>query len=375
MPQAAQKLQVPKGCFYRNSFGDSRRQQLPLSSAREWGLEDMARICYAKAVAEDGSRFCLRFIFNATVAVEDHYSNNALHYVRLLKDAEFHSRHLQSAAGLFTPLHYGMWMMKTEGWAGVVLFSLTQWCGLSWSSLLGSRLDTMENRVLIGRTFELLHDAGIEFDGRFGVPTQLRHVLLDVEDAAVRPEAVAKGGARCYIVGLGDVAATHRCKRRMPILPIGPRVPWRSCGCEELDGVRCLLDFSEAPKGPTSVDEMIQWHDSYSERHPEYPNSTVLIAQRHRFFPEYKAVYPGVTVSLKDDSEALVLSDADGPVDPTTPMDAYTRIQLATKMLGRFKRYSSNARRAPAASRKHSASSSSSLGSQGLPVNREVITV
>ncbi|KAF7299653.1 hypothetical protein HMN09_00970700 [Mycena chlorophos] len=342
----SRSLRVSHNCLFGSSFADMRRQVVSLSNVRSWGLQDMARIYYARAVADDGTRFCLRFIFNATVATEDRHSDNARHYVRLIKDAQFHARHLQSTAGLITPMHYGMWIAETKEWAGTVLMSITQWCGLSWKSLVGTKMDTKENRLLVARTFEMLHDAGVQLDGKVALSGDLRHVLIDVNNPVVPYDSLPRGGALCYIAGFGDGLAKHDCKRRLPILPIGARP---DCGCEELESVRFLLGFRKESTITTAAEAAVKFHAAYSERHPQYPNSSVLIAQRERFFPSYPAVFTGLTVTFdgEEDDAPLKLVDSVGQgVDPETPMSSYPRSELVPLALGQVIWSSSNAGRA-----------------------------
>nr|GAT52241.1 predicted protein [Mycena chlorophos] len=345
IPPTSRNLRVSRNCLFGSSFADNRRQVVPLSDVRGWGLQDMARIYYARAVADDGTRFCLRFIFNATVATEDRHSDNARHYVRLIKDAQIHARHLQSTAGLITPMHYGMWIAETKDWAGTVLMSITQWCGLSWKSLVGTKMDTQENRLLVARTFEMLHDVGVQLDGKVATSGSLRHVLIDVDNPVVPCESLLRGGALCYIAGFGDGLAKHDCKRRLPILPIGARP---DCGCKELESVRYLLGFRQE-SDTTTAEAAVKFHAEYSARHTQYPNSSVLLAQRKRFFHDSPAVFTGITVSFdgEGDDAPLKLVDAEGKdVDPETPMSSYPRSELVPLALGRVVWSATNAGRA-----------------------------
>nr|GAT52240.1 predicted protein [Mycena chlorophos] len=326
LPDVAQTLRIPLRSFFANSLGDQRRVNMPVSAACGWGIEDMARIYYARAVAPDGTRFCLRFIFNAVEATANRNPENVQHYRRLITDARFHSDHLQATAGVITPIHYGVWAMDTKSWAGMVFFSLTQWCGVSWRSLYGTKMDTPENRLLVGRTFEMLHDIGIQLDGVVADSGDFRHVLFDVDDPGVSPDLIFKSG-------------NHKCGRKIPIVPTGPI---HACGCEELDSVLFLLGFSKPLEAPISADDAVKWYEEYARRHPSYSNSSILIAQRQRLYPNYPAVYSGLTIAFQDETEypPLTLTDAARTqVDPVASMGSYSQLELAAKTLGRVYQY------------------------------------
>lgn len=91
-------------------------------------------LLYARAGAKNGEEFCLRFLFNAEVATKDTGSTTLGMCQRLMRDATFHSNYLREAKGKLVPVHYGMWIMDTEGWAGKVL-------PVGWLSL-GILIDT-----------------------------------------------------------------------------------------------------------------------------------------------------------------------------------------------------------------------------------------
>ncbi|KAF7323772.1 hypothetical protein MKEN_00598300 [Mycena kentingensis (nom. inval.)] len=285
--------------LFRNSrINDGMRLKVAVEYARIWGAEDEPEIIYARAETADGAhRFCLRFIFNADLATNDKLLETYDMYQRLIADAKFHTRHLMNVAGTLVPRHFGMWFMETADWAGTVLFSLTQWCGVPFSRLLGTPYDTLENRLLIGRTFEMLHDHGILYDSH--LLTQLmRHVLIDIHDPAVAPDThkLLMGMAPCYIVSFPTAAAQHVCQRKTPILPLGSYVPRADYGCRELENVLFSLDFFE-PRNDidieTPTEDVLKWHRAYMQHNgAAVPcNGHALIALRAKLFPKHRPLY------------------------------------------------------------------------------------
>ncbi|KAJ7141300.1 hypothetical protein C8R44DRAFT_763158 [Mycena epipterygia] len=87
-------------------------------------------------------------VLNVESWAEKPLSNSFNAYLRLVRDARFHSTHLLDVEGRVAPQHYGLWMMDTGAWAGKVLFSITQWCGRTWAELSQSNLNTEANRCL-----------------------------------------------------------------------------------------------------------------------------------------------------------------------------------------------------------------------------------
>ncbi|KAF7301176.1 hypothetical protein MIND_00682100 [Mycena indigotica] len=348
---------------------DDRRAQLPFSRAKKWGLGEETRTIFARATAEDGQRFCLRFIFNADRVVRHGHPNRRF-ISALVSDANFYTEHLQAVAGVLVPHHYGMWTMKTGGWAGTVLFSLTQWCGTPWKSLVRTKVNTRANKLLIARTFELLHDVGINVNGRMGSDVDLCHVLLDVDDPRVTLKRQQAGHARCYIADFSE-ASTHECARRLPVIPFGEYLvrwrPFEFFGCHELVNVSLLLGFqplksSDPPETP--VDEALQWYNAYREAHPKYTNAATLVAQRAALFPNSFPLYPGLEVGgvRRDDvtSELLLWDGGQGKIHPENFQIACTREDLAYKLWGQYMAAS------PAAiAMKKSDSDESSLGGNG----------
>jgi hypothetical protein len=46
------------------------------------------------------------------------------------------------------PVHYGVWLMNTGDWAGKVLFSIAQYCGVAWHGLRFTKFNTEANRFV-----------------------------------------------------------------------------------------------------------------------------------------------------------------------------------------------------------------------------------
>nr|GAT52219.1 predicted protein [Mycena chlorophos] len=155
-------LKVANSNIFINSNVNDDRIEFPVEEIPQWGLDDESRVVFARVIAENGQSFCLRFIFNLDKARQ---SRNARLLDKLLRDAKFCAESLPTLAGVIVPRHYGIWAMETGGWAGRVLFSVTQWCGTPWKTLMGTQLDTALNRLLVGRTLEMFHDLGFIHNG------------------------------------------------------------------------------------------------------------------------------------------------------------------------------------------------------------------
>ncbi|KAJ7143575.1 hypothetical protein C8R43DRAFT_1237901 [Mycena crocata] len=310
-----------------NGGGHRIRQKLTFDQARRWGLnEGDESVVYGQAQSTDGlSRFCLRFIFNAEEIRRDRESlpmpfNT---YLRLLKDAHFHSKHLVKAEGMIVPSHYGMWLMDTGDWAGKVLCSITQWCGKTWLELSRDKMDTLANKILVGRTLEILHDYGVNHGGIVHV-TDLRHILIDVHAPGLSNDDRLNGKAPCYIVDFGNAHTRHACARKLPVLPIDAFPTATEVGCVELGKAARALGFMNTSRSLSPNCETyraVQWHDKYAELHPDWQNSEVLIAQRAKFFKDLPPLYPELHVSFEDDDEySTALIERDFPSDEETEL-------------------------------------------------------
>ncbi|KAJ7617500.1 hypothetical protein DFH06DRAFT_1237902 [Mycena polygramma] len=287
-----------KRCLFVNGQGGRRPETLTLEEARTWRYSDNGtEMIYAQALTAT-SRLCLRLVFYADKVIRDTSSNNFRALNRLVEDAKFHSTHLTRAEGRVVPIHYGLWAIDTGDWAGKILFSLTQWGGIPWTELLYS-INTEENRILIGRTFESLHDYGVVHGNPHNI-ADLRHVLIDVNaPGPLTTEDLLAGKAPCYIVGFSEALARHRCKRTLPIIPLGSYLPKTDVRCEEVDSILLLLDFMM----PDNLDvptasQALEWHDKYSKMYPDQSNMAVMIAQRAMLYPNVPPVYPLIRVSF-----------------------------------------------------------------------------
>ncbi|KAJ7741365.1 hypothetical protein B0H16DRAFT_1694062 [Mycena metata] len=291
MPANATSIIVPQSrSIFINRYADRRRIELTLDEARTWeygpGDETEMIFAQAKTTGTSPGRFCLRMIF-------DLRSYRA--YQRLLMDADFHSTHLSDADGhgVLVPAHYGMWLMDTGNWAGKVFLSITQWCGISWNEISYTKANTEANRcrrILVGRTFEALHDYGIALGG-LRSSTDTRHFLFDINTPGLTKTNILNGRTPCYVVGFSDVEANHECQRKLPILPHGSFVPFEKVGCREIASVSCMLKFMKKSEPATSASVALQWHDEYSKRYPTMSNLDVLMAQRAKLYTNMPPVY------------------------------------------------------------------------------------
>ncbi|KAF7305993.1 hypothetical protein HMN09_00753800 [Mycena chlorophos] len=335
LPLEAHTLRIAKDSLFINRFTDDVRVVYPLSKVKEWGAgpHEELRIVYARATDENGTRYCLRFVFDAKNTLH----KNLRFLEGLIADARFHALHLPRAAGIIVPHNFGLWTMNTGPWAGIVLFSLTQWCGTPWATLRRTDINTPENKLLIGRTLEILHDLGVQLNGSMGDDRDYCQVLIDTDNPKVSVERHRNGRARCFMVGFSE-ASLHQCRRKLPLLPIGcnllksPRF-----GCDELSNASVMLGFmrpSAVVDGASVVDNALRWHEQYSTNFPEYKNSAILIAQRAALFSHARSLYPALTVKLPIAVDApLELSDGGQTfVDPTVSIEDCTRSELGYKL-------------------------------------------
>ncbi|KAJ6581463.1 hypothetical protein B0H19DRAFT_1115313 [Mycena capillaripes] len=195
-----------------------------------------------------------------------------------------------------------MWLMDTGDWAGKVLFSITQWCGVSWNELLYTKMNTTANRILVGRTFEALHDACFGH-GDIGGFDSFRHAIIDVDAPGLSQEDLLNGRAPCYIVGFSEAEAEHQCMRKAPVVPLGSYLSAKQVGCKEIADVLLLLRFLKKVPTRVSAAEALEWHAKYSERNPDQPNIVVLIAQRAKLFAHVPSVYPQLDVLFEGEGE------------------------------------------------------------------------
>ncbi|KAJ7069576.1 hypothetical protein C8F01DRAFT_1245775 [Mycena amicta] len=76
LPAIAESIRIPHRYLFMNAWGDNERREASLSLAQTWGLDDMERPLYARAIASDRTRFCLRFIFDVRHATRNRRPNN-----------------------------------------------------------------------------------------------------------------------------------------------------------------------------------------------------------------------------------------------------------------------------------------------------------
>ncbi|KAJ7728853.1 hypothetical protein DFH07DRAFT_998713 [Mycena maculata] len=311
-----------------NRAGDRVPKKVKFEQSKYWGLEDGDCALYGQAQSKDAStKFCLRFILNAEEATRERTSLTFQTYVRLLLDARFHSQHLVRAEGVFVPRHYGMWLMDTGDWAGQVLCSITQWCGKSWNELSCTDMSTEANRILVGRTLEMLHDFGV-IHGGVGYRADFRHLILDVDAPGLSHADLLNGKAPCYIVDFANTRSRHACTRRLPVLPLDAHVIAGEVGCPELMRVTHLLGFMKnlprlSPDSKTY--KALQWYDKYSKAFPGLKRSDVLLGQREKFYSEMPPVYPELHVSFEGPGECskmIVYQDPDSDEETVLSVDS-----------------------------------------------------
>ncbi|KAJ7639104.1 hypothetical protein FB45DRAFT_420687 [Roridomyces roridus] len=294
------RLVIPKEeSLFTNGQGDKRRIRVRLDDAKYWGLDgEEGSVIFARA-SED---YCIRFIFNATHVVRCKESPSYEAFQRLVADAEFHSHHLDLVEGKIAPRHYGMWLMNTGHWAGKVILSISDYCGVSWNELRFTKFNTEANRLRIGHTFEVLHNVGISHSG-FSLMEEFRHVLIDIHAPGLSPEDALNGIARCYIADFSS-ATIHICPRTLPIVTLDARPTLQQVGCFETRQLLYLLKFLPKTKvdETTVVGQALQWYHDYSTKYPGEDNIYLMMAQRARNFPHLEQVHPNVCIEFKTDS-------------------------------------------------------------------------
>ncbi|KAJ7464827.1 hypothetical protein B0H11DRAFT_2051554 [Mycena galericulata] len=331
-PLLTDVISVPHSLLI-NRGGDRIPKKVTFEQARRWGYEEgHCAVIYAQAQSVDGStKFCLRFILNTEESTRDRQSMTFQSYVRLLKDAKFHSRHLVKAEGVFVPRHYGIWLMDTGDWAGKVVCSITQWCGNPWNELSRTDMNTQKNRILVGRTLEILHDFHVTHGGVV-YPPDFRHVILDVEAPGLSREDLLNGKAPCYIVDFSEARARHACARRLPVLPLDAYVYAQEMGCAELAKVTYRLGFMKqtrrlAPECETY--KALEWYSQYSKRFPHLKRSDLRLAQRAKLYADMPRLYPEVHVWFEGPEEKMMIQMIipDSDCDEETVLSADSAVE------------------------------------------------
>ncbi|KAJ7160094.1 hypothetical protein C8R46DRAFT_362669 [Mycena filopes] len=307
---------IPKThSLFTNRWGDRRPQEITFDQVRTWGSADRQDVetIFVRANPTSTERFCLRLVLNPQKVARRKNSPQYAAYRRLIGDAKFHSNHLPEAEGSLVPRHYGIWLMETGDWAGQIMFSLTQWGGVSWNELSHSRFNTEANRILVGRTFEALHDYGVDHGG-LGNSEKFRHVVVDLDAPGLSRADRLNGKAPCYIVDFSEAERDHVCRRKLPILPLGSFLYPNEVGCTEIGSALILLDLMQKSDKLHSASEVLDWHSEYSERHPDAPNWEVLLVQRAKFFPSVPPIDPDEMMRItfdEDDEYAATITVLD----------------------------------------------------------------
>ncbi|KAJ6543907.1 hypothetical protein B0H19DRAFT_1380288 [Mycena capillaripes] len=299
----ATTLLVPRNHLLAINQGPNRLpMKLAYDTARSWGVEeDDPSVLYVQAHIKENTD---SLAFQA--------------YEKLIEDATFHSTNLVSAEGVLVPQHYGLWLLDTGDWGGKVVCSITQWCGRSWYELSRTPLNTEANRILVGRTFEALHDYGIQH-GSIDLACDFRHVILAVDDPALSEDDARNGKAACFIADFATAIPTHDCKRHLPVLPLDAFADAEQFGCLELAKVNHMLNFMKPARTHRVAPSMhtydvIHWHKKYTELHPELPNAHVLMVQREKFYKGMPPIYSDLHISFEDDglySKAILERDTE----------------------------------------------------------------
>ncbi|KAJ7650257.1 hypothetical protein FB45DRAFT_1050317 [Roridomyces roridus] len=301
-PEATHFLIQRDKSLFTNGPGCRLREEVELDTARRWGYSDEESVIFARASSSRG--YCMRFIFNATHVLRHTLSQPYQAYLRLSADAEFHSLHLDVLEGRIAPRHYGMWVMETGEWAGKVLLSITDYCGVSWNDLELSKLSNEANRQRIGRALEMMHDLNINH-GDLG--SDMRHVLLDIHGPDLSPGDLSAGRVNCYITDFSS-ATTHKCTRKLPVLPLDAWALARQVGCREIHQVLHHLQFMPSAKAHEAslVTRALEWYEKYTEEYPNEHSVDVRIAQRAQLFSQYGQIYPDIRVEIVSDPSRTI---------------------------------------------------------------------
>ncbi|KAK7038225.1 hypothetical protein R3P38DRAFT_3182324 [Favolaschia claudopus] len=308
-PVDAQALYIAaKRSFALNGAGDRRVRQIPFKYAKTWGLSDdvYGDVVFARA----SNKYCMRFVFNLEHAFKGRDTDPYKAYVRLVKDAKFHSDHLEGVEELPVPVHYGLWAMNTGDWAGTVLFSLTQYCGISWNELCDTRFNTEANRISVGRAYEKLHDAGIVHG--FTTPSSFRHAIVDMYAPGLTEKDALNGKAPVYIVGFSDASMSHQCGRKLPVLPLDSCTSRNVFGCVELQKILVFLDFIEPPLENSIMSRALKWYADNSKNFPN--NSEALAAQRKLFYSKYPSLSFEIDATAKDPQTPVTRRPSPRPI-------------------------------------------------------------
>ncbi|KAJ7223120.1 hypothetical protein GGX14DRAFT_387482 [Mycena pura] len=270
---------IAKNGLKINQQGDRRTKTFSISLASNWGLdeEQFSDTVFARA----SNMYCVRLVFNVERILKNPESASCRAYQRLVNDAIFHSDHLPRFPNLPVPKHYGMWSSNTGDWAGTIVFSITQYCGISWHELYYTRYNTLANRLSVARAYEQLHHFGIEH-GDFKYVSRCRHAIIDLYAPGLTAEDMLNGKAPCYIVGFGESSADHQFDS-MPYE--------KESGCREIHTVVYHMDFVAKPVQSSNMAEALKWLAQYSKDHPELTNAQILAIQREKFFPEYPPLF------------------------------------------------------------------------------------
>ncbi|KAJ7643784.1 hypothetical protein FB45DRAFT_861377 [Roridomyces roridus] len=338
------RLFIPKKSgLFTNRPIDRRSREVDLKEAVSWGLNGEEHVIYARA----SRHYCIRFIFNAERVLLNAKSQSRPAYKRLVRDAKFHSMHLQNSKikGIIVPVHYGMWITNTGSWAGKVIMNITQYCGMHWKELQYSMIGTQANRELVGRTLEMLHDCGFNHGEMTGkrdlrpcrvnslgngigglslspwcqhhaieracavslpTPPPLRNLTRppDASLGATRhatPPVARARAAPCFLRLEPSQPSNRRSRRQARATRRGW---WEDTDTDMSDASPQAHPATTPPLFVAAVtSKPLAWHDQYISKHPDVPNQYVMMEQRAQFF-EHRTLYPAL--ALVYDSEGRV---------------------------------------------------------------------
>ncbi|KAJ7175643.1 hypothetical protein C8R46DRAFT_1030680 [Mycena filopes] len=168
--------------LFINRWGDRRSREITLDEARTWGSADRqdTETIFVRANSTTTERFCIRLVLNPREVVRRKASPQYAAYRRLIDDAKFipiNSPKQREVSCLGT-MGSGSWRPAT-GTREIPFLRVTM---LTFP------------RILVGRTFEALHDYGVDHGG-LGNSEKFRHVVVDLDAPGLSKEDWLNGKA------------------------------------------------------------------------------------------------------------------------------------------------------------------------------------
>ncbi|KAJ7904540.1 hypothetical protein B0H14DRAFT_2663372 [Mycena olivaceomarginata] len=128
-------------------------------------------------------------------------------------------------------------------------------------------------RLLVGRTFEALHDFGVLRGGHF-YTHEFRHVVIDIHAPGLTQTDVLEGKASCYIVCFTEARPNHQCRCRVPIVPFDVYPDEKEVGCIETSNILTFLNFLSRPDAIAHQDFQSRLFYKLSNGTPNTPKAT-----------------------------------------------------------------------------------------------------